>query len=45
MGKALKIQGELSKNTMGMSLRASLVSPIRAEDNKEIKKIMESEFL
>jgi replication factor A1 len=45
MGKALKIQGSLSKNTMGMSLRASLVSSIRVEDNKELKKIMESEFL
>ena len=45
MGKALKVQGSLSKNTMGMSLRASLISSIGPEDNKELKKIMESEFL
>ncbi|EQD79025.1 replication factor A, partial [mine drainage metagenome] len=45
MGKALKVEGNLSKNTMGMSLRASMISLIDDKMNKNIKNIMEAEFL
>ncbi len=45
MGKALKIEGNISKNTMGMSIRASSISVVSVDENKSLKNITESEFL